>query len=149
MKKNLMLLVLPLLLLMGCGKSENANEHEGHEMDDTNPNQALFEKVMDMHDEVMPQMSDIYNLKKDLQEMITNSPDLVGERKRKVEALIITLDSANNAMMDWMHGFVPPEDTMEKEAARVYLEEQMEKIRGVKAAMQEAIEKAKTETEKN
>ena len=62
------------LILIACGKT---SEHAGHDMDGDNdndsPNQALYNQVMDIHDEVMPKMEDIYKLKKDFLEEIANT----------------------------------------------------------------------------
>jgi len=148
MKTKLFLVVFAFLVIGSCGQQSESN-HNNEEMsnsEEDQSNQALYDKVMEVHDEVMPQMNDIYKLKKQLQEEITNSKDLVDDRKKKLESLVFTLDSANNAMMNWMRKFEPPSDTLSLEDARIYLEEQMTKINGVKAAMQEAIDKASKNT---
>ena len=146
--RKLFFIGISALLLTSCGKSaestQSHNDMNGGEEDSST--QALYESVMDIHDEVMPQMNDIYKLKKQLSEEIANSKDLVESRKRKLESLIFTLDSANNAMMNWMRNFQPPADSLSLEDAHAYLEDQMEKINGVKAAMLEAIERAKQES---
>ncbi|NJN42000.1 MAG: hypothetical protein HC811_07050 [Flammeovirgaceae bacterium] len=147
MNTKIYLLAMFVFLLASCGKTtESANNDDMNGNEEDSSNQALYEKVMDIHDEVMPQMNDIYKLKKQLQEEITNSKDMVEDRKKRLESLVFTLDSANNAMMDWMRKFEPP-DTLSVEDARAYLEDQMEKINGVKSAMLEAIEKAKQESD--
>jgi hypothetical protein len=46
-------------------------------------------------------------------------------------------------MMDWMHGFNPPPDSLGEERAREYLETEMEKIKKVREEVNEAIEKTK------
>jgi regulator of replication initiation timing len=113
------------------------------------PNQALYDQVMDVHDEVMPKMDEIMKLKRSLQDQIANSPDLVLERKEQLERVIANLDSANNAMMNWMHEFNPLPDSVDQEKAREYLESEMERIRKVKTTMLESIDKAKEEITKN
>src|SRR5437899_1477942 len=53
-------LSLVLFLLASCGKS---GQQEHHDQDDTtsnNPNQALYDQVMDIHNEVMPKSDEIY-----------------------------------------------------------------------------------------
>jgi regulator of replication initiation timing len=113
------------------------------------PNQALYDQVMDVHDEVMPKMDEIMKLKRSLQDQIANSPDLVLERKEQLERVIANLDSANNAMMNWMHEFNPLPDSVDQEKAREYLESEMERIRKVKTTMLESIDKAKEEITEN
>ncbi len=112
-------------------------------------NKELYNRVMDVHDEVMPKMEDIYRLKKDLQDNISSSPDMVSERKQELERVISNLDSASNAMMDWMHKFSPLADTVDRQQAKEYLESEMERIKEVKEQMVKAIELAKNELAKN
>ena len=112
------------------------------------PNTALYDKVMELHDELMPKMEEIYNLKKEMQDELAKTPEMVAEKKQELEKTIVYLDSANNQMMDWMHKFNPLPDSVDQEAAREYLETEMEKIRKVKDIMAEAIDKAKEEMKK-
>ncbi len=150
MKLTYKLLILFLVVLAACGKpqsGEEGNDADGNENDD--PNQALYDQVMNLHNEAMPKMEDIYKIKSQLQEKIANSPDLVKERKEALERMILVLDSANNAMMDWMHQFNPLPDSVDEEQARAYLESEMEKIREVNQTMINALEQAKEEAGKN
>jgi hypothetical protein len=132
-----------LLTLIACGKS---NEHTGHDTDNEgdDPNQALYNQVMDIHDEVMPKMEDIYKYKKELLESIANAPEMPADKKKNIEELIVNLDSANNAMMEWMHNFNPKTDSTDQEAAREYLETEMERIKKVREFTNETLEKVKT-----
>lgn len=150
MKQTYKLFILLMVVLAACGKpgTQSGNDENTEGME-SNPNQALYDQVMNVHDEVMPKMEDIYKIKSQLQEKIANSPDLVKERKESLEAMILNLDSASNAMMDWMHQFDPLPDTIDEEQARAYLESQMEKIKAVKEKMNTALEQAKEEAIKN
>lgn len=138
-----------LLLLTACTKGTDHDQTNQDVVSDESPNQALYDQVMDVHNEVMPKMDEIMKLKRTLQDQIANSPDLVLERKEQLERVIANLDSANNAMMTWMHEFNPPPDSVDQEKAREYLESEMERIRKVKTFMLESIQKAKEETTKN
>jgi hypothetical protein len=134
------------LSLLSCGKS--GEHHHDQESDTTatdNPNQALYNQVMEIHDEVMPKTGDIYGLKKELQEKLDKTAD--GKEKEELKQTISLLDSADHAMMDWMHHFNPA-DTTSQEAAREYLESEMEKIKKVKDLVNESLEKAKAQTGK-
>lgn len=138
-----------LLVLMACGKS---GEHTGHDMDkdhQDDPNQALYNQVMSIHDEVMPKMEDLYKMKRELNDKIANTKDLTEEKKKEIEMTIASLDSASNAMMDWMHEFNPMADTVDQEAAREYLETEMERIMKVRDLTNETLEKAKPFPGKN
>ncbi|MFZ1807811.1 MAG: hypothetical protein WAU36_11335 [Cyclobacteriaceae bacterium] len=148
MKLTYKLLILFLVVLAACGKPSDQNEEEENQEVNEDPNQALYDMVMDVHDEVMPKMDDIYKIKSQLQEKIVNSPDLVQERKDALEKMILSLDSANNSMMVWMRQFNTP-DSLDVEEARAYLESQMEKINAVKETMLSTLEEAKAEADKN
>ncbi len=135
---------LVVLLLAACG---NKGNHKGHgeeeEAATTNPNEALYDKVMDIHNEVMPKMEDLYKLKQHLQTKLDSASDVATEQKEELRQRIAHLDSVSKLMMDWMHKFDPLPDSADQEEAREYLESEMEKIKKVKEAMLEAIEKEK------
>ncbi len=145
--KNL-LIPTAFLLLISCGKT---SDHEGHgESEDGNTgdaNRALYDQVMDIHDEVMPKMEDIYKTKQELLEKIANTPGMAEEKKKELEGIISNLDSTNNAMMDWMHNFNPLPDSVDEEKAREYLENEIERIKKVRDRTIEALERAKSQVE--
>jgi hypothetical protein len=129
MKTILPVLSLVTLLVWGCGEKSQDN-------------QALYDDVMEVHDEVMPKMNDIYKLKEELKKQIADSPSLVDEKKKAIESAILKLDSASERMMVWMRNFNPLPDSLGEEKARGYLEEQQEEIKKVKDDMLKAIEEA-------
>ena len=135
MKKSITLLLTIALVSCSGNKDRNASDAV---TDD--PNQALYNQVMDIHDEVMPKMDDIMRLKRELKEKVENSPDLVEEQKKQLEQKILLLDSAGHAMMNWMSSFKP--EDYKGEELREYLESEMERVKKVKETMLEAIEKA-------
>jgi hypothetical protein len=132
-------------ILLGC--SQKSNEHDHH--DTTDPiveeggNQALYNEVMKIHDEVMPKMEAIYNRKGILKDSIANTPDMSEEKKKEIEDAIVKLDAASKGMEDWMHKFNPLPDSLGEEQAREYLENEMEKIKEVRSDMLEALEGSK------
>jgi hypothetical protein len=144
MKNLKTVLFISLSILASCakiGKQEDHHHNGGNS--EENPNQALYDQVMDIHDEIMPRAEDIYQLKKELQEKLTSSPELAEGKKQELELVIAQLDSADQSMMDWMHLFKPLPDSADQEKARAYLESEMERIKKVKDLMNESIEKAK------
>jgi hypothetical protein len=134
-----------MVILASCTKTGKQKDHH-HDATNTeeSPNQALYDQVMDIHDEVMPKAEDIYQLKKALQEKISSAPNLIAEKKQELELVIAQLDSADQSMMDWMHHFHPLPDSADQEKARAYLESEMERIKKVRELMNESIERAKT-----
>ncbi|MBS1558032.1 MAG: hypothetical protein JST69_04820 [Bacteroidetes bacterium] len=133
---------LILFMLSACGKTDKNQEKQNTESTDTN--QALYEQVMDVHDEVMPKVEQLYSLKKELQEK-RKAKDLPEELKKQIDLAIHGLDSADHAMMNWMHHFNPLPDSANREAAREYLEDEMEKIKKVRELINGTIQKAKDE----
>ena len=144
-----LLIAASFLILVACGKpSKHAGHGESADSESGSANQVLYDQVMEIHDEVMPKIGDIYKLRQELLEKIANSPDMVVEKKKELEAIISNLDSTNNAMMDWMHNFNPLSDSVDQEKARAYLETEIERIKKVRDQTNEALEKAKGAVEK-
>lgn len=149
MKNIKILFAIGLLVMSACSKSGEHNHSEHDTATEESPNQALYDQVMDVHDEVMPRMDDLMRLKRELQEKIANTPDMVVEKKAQLEKMISNLDSASTAMMNWMHEFNPLPDSVDQEKAREYLESEIERIRKVKSLINETIDEAKEETTGN
>src|SRR6185436_10849570 len=105
--------------------------HDEVVTDSTDTNRALYDQVMDLHDEVMPKMGNIQSIKRDIEDQIKNTPGMTAEQKAEFQRMISKLDSADRLMMDWMHQFSPP-DSLDEESQRAYLETQMEKIKKVR-----------------
>jgi len=142
------LLIVVFIVSWACGqKSHEHEEHEhgGGDAIEEGGNQALYDEVMKVHDEVMPKMDDIYKAKEELKNQIANTPDMVIEKKKEIEAAISKLDSASEGMMVWMRNFNPLPDSLGEEQAREYLENEMEKVKKVREDVREALEKAKAE----
>lgn len=91
----------------------------------------LHESVMEIHDEVMPKMSEIYSLKKKLTKV---------ESDERVVQLIEDLEAADEMMMSWMHQYKKPSNTDDTSFA--YLDSQSQAIKEVKDKMLTAISNA-------
>ena len=134
--------MLPVMLVMiwSCGQKSNDDhhDHEGHDMEEGG-NQALYDEVMKVHDEVMPKMDDIYKLKGQLKEKIDNAPAMAEDKKKEIESIIVRLDSASEGMMVWMRKFNPLPDSLGEEQAKEYLEGEMEKIKKVREDVRKAL----------
>jgi hypothetical protein len=137
------LLVLLSVTLFSCNKS--GRDTTASDPVDDESNQALYDQVMDIHDEVMPKMDDLYKMKKQMQDQIASTPDLPEEKRLELEQTIQQLDSANNSMMVWMRQFNPPTDSADQEALREYLEEQLEMVKKMREEVLLALEKGKNQ----
>jgi arginine deiminase len=100
----------------------------------------LYDQVMDIHDEVMPKMNDLYKIKKQLQDSISNTPDMPGEQKQEFMQTILELDAASTSMMEWMRAFNPP-DQKEEEAFQKYMESELVKVKKMREDVMKALEK--------
>lgn len=134
--KKLLILFAPIIILATSCSQKKAEE-------DTN--KVLYNQVMDIHDEVMPSMDELYRLKKQLSEKIENSPELVDEKRQEIEQTILLIDSASKGMMRWMHEFKPEE--YKEVALTQYLESEMKRVQTVKETMQDALDKGRKSTE--
>ena len=146
--RNSLAFIFLFIVLISCNQSKDSTHGGNGSATNDSPNQALYDEVMRVHDEVMPRMEDLYKLKKGLQAKLDSTKDIAADKKAELEKLIASLDSASNSMMDWMHNFNPVPDSVDQEKAREYLENEMERIKKVKEITIEVIEKA-TEKSKN
>ncbi|MCG8475184.1 MAG: hypothetical protein MI784_06895 [Cytophagales bacterium] len=138
----------------------STEQHSGHEhshdqshqnnADHLSPEQAaeqaLFQEVMAIHDSIMPEMGTIMKYKRQLKKENDSLSALSGTKSQTtiLNKKIRLLDSADKAMMHWMHAFDskktvnhPHEEIMK------YLNGEKEKIQQVKKLMEESIRKAK------
>lgn len=99
--------------------------------------QTQYDKVMEIHDEVMPKMSDIRKAKKSLKKLKTEDNASI------VSAMTSRLDEAEEAMMSWMHDFSKPSGD-DVQAAKQYLDAEMLKIEKVRSEMMGAINAAES-----
>lgn len=134
--KKIYPILIAIAIFSGCGKSNTSEQAE----ESSAATDELYQAVMGVHDEVMPKMNDIYKLKKQLQEEVKNSPDMVEERKQELENRIKELDQASESMMQWMRNFNPEDFKADKEEYRDYLNKELEKVNKVKADMLNALD---------
>lgn len=132
-------------LAFGCGHKTQDHEAQGHEhqaAETAGGNKALYDEVMNVHNEVMPKMDDIFKMKEKLKNRIATEQDMKEDQKKIIETTILKLDSAGEGMMVWMRQFNPPPDSTGEEAAKAYLEEEKVKVQKVKEDILQAIEDA-------
>lgn len=101
--------------------------------------QKLYDEVMVIHDEVMPEMGTIHKLKKQLKKIL-NDPDITIDAE-DVKNNIQALDVADDAMMDWMHQFKVPKDVSDQ-VKLDYLKDQKKKMSKVNVDMKTIIKNA-------
>lgn len=127
------LIFFGLLLLAACQKQQDTASTQD------SPNQALYEEVINVHDEVMPKMNDIQRAKTGLQTRL-ELPGLSESEKQEIRHKIARLDSASEGMMVWMRQFDPIPDSAGEDKARTYLEGELTKVRKVREDILKALE---------
>lgn len=139
------LLLSSILAFWSCGNKssehEHGHDHDGHDVE-VSGNQELYNKVMEIHDEVMPKMDDIRRYKSKLKDSVENTKTLTPEQRAQLNALYAKLDSAGDGMMVWMREFRPLPDSLGEEKAREYLENEMERVKRVRSSILAALEQA-------
>lgn len=94
--------------------------------------------VMEIHDAVMPRMSEINRLKRQLKGKLNS--DETSLKQDSIQQFIYQLEEADNAMMDWMGNFKKPSYKDPVAAEQVYVAEK-QKIIVVQDKMNSTISK--------
>lgn len=133
-------LALMIMLLTAC----QSNDPQVIEQ------QALHDKLMVVHDEVMPKMGDMHKLRKKLVRISENTNLPEGDLAAVKEA-IVYLKNADDGMMDWMGAYnLPSKLRGQKTHAEImeYLQTEKTKIEQVKYDMLTSISAATQLVEK-
>jgi hypothetical protein len=106
-----------------------------------------YGEVMEVHDEIMPQMEDIYRLRKQLQKRadslsLKSSQEAFEQAERYREAMS-SLTAADKGMMEWMRNFNSDYKLMEEKEAIVYLEKEKMKVEELREKFNFSIAEAK------
>lgn len=130
--KKFSILLFVLLVFNSCGGDSFDAEVEKN-------------KIFDVHDEVMPKIGEVMNLKK---KVLEKADGLEGEPANELRDLAAELDNASEAMMSWMRDWSKNSSQyMEMkngaEAQKKYLAAEMKRVEEVKEAINGSIAKAK------
>ncbi len=134
---------LSVVLLLGLvlGSCDNGNKEI---------QQAIKKEVIGIHDEIMPKMREIVELKEQLKQIQNDFADQSGnsesmEKVTKLRQLQTDLNESESAMRTWMQEFKIelPEETPHEEIVEYYQTEK-EEISAVRARMLAGIDAAKT-----
>lgn len=122
-----------------CQQKSGELQDGSRDAEQNAPNQALYDQVMDIHDEVMPKMNDLYKRKTALKTRL-ELPGISETEKEDINQKIARIDSASERMMVWMRQFDPVPDSEGEEKARTYLEAELVKINKVREDILEALQ---------
>ena len=150
--KNILSFLLILLLISSCGKTTTEQQEEV--VNDEIPEEvkiekALYDDVMDVHDEMMPKMENMMSMKGKLKEKVDLLKEEAAQSElvQEIESTIQSLETADEAMMNWMRQFDPETDSLSHEEIVEYYTLQKQKMDSVKVIMMEAIESASAKLE--
>lgn len=131
------------LMAIACQRKSGDKEPD-HEAVEESPNQALYDEVMRIHDEVMPKMNDLHNAKTSLRTRL-ELPGLDENERQQIQNKISRIDSASESMMVWMRHFNPIPDSTGEDKARAYLESELVKVKEVEKKILDALKTTATE----
>lgn len=109
---------------------------------------AKVDEVFELHDEVMPKMGEVMNLKRRVLEQAQNETD--SARVNELRDLAKRLDDANTGMMVWMREWSKNADPhvneeTDIEARKAFFEQEMARVTKVKEDINNVISAAKEE----
>lgn len=127
---RVVLLFILIGVYAGCKQASSPQEASA------DPIEALpvYQEVMAIHDAVMPEMTTLHQLKKELQALKTD------QNKDEIVHITGRIERADEQMMAWMNALDIPE---EKEQAEPYLTEQKLLMQAVADSFQVVIQDAR------
>ncbi|MCF2443505.1 hypothetical protein L0657_06005 [Dyadobacter sp. CY345] len=151
--KKYILTALTITFLYGCNSAnDKKNEHQEHTHHDSDiPVSDQTQEMLAIHDSIMPHMDKLMDYKKQISVdmkktdslMAIKSSDALKARKEEAQKLHAELDSADKAMMGWMHGLkLDTLKLLDKTQAEAYVADQKTKIENVKVLMTKSLKDA-------
>ena len=146
LQKNILTFFLLIILSFACNPPENKEqiEEELSLSPEEQKETLLQEEVLAIHDEIMPNMDNLMQLKEQLLIKVDSLQEQQGEEQKinQLRQEIEQLRKADSAMMTWMRQFKAVRDTVTHEQRIAYLEKEKERIEQVRKMMLNAIEEA-------
>lgn len=136
------LLIAFVIVVSACEQKSDTHDHAHSDVENSG-NQALYDEVMDIHDEVMPKMNDLYKAKTSMQTRL-ELPGVSDTEREQIKQTIARIDSASEGMMVWMRQFDPLHDSVGEDKARAYLEKELVKVKAVREDILRALETARS-----
>ena len=134
MKKLFSILTLILFITACGGNSFDAD--------------AEMNKILDVHDEVMPKIGEVMNMKK---KALEKAGTMEEEAAAELRDLAQRLEEANSSMMSWMRewsgNYTKIMESEDLEAQKEWFAKEMEKVQEVKEKINSSLEEAKKELE--
>ena len=129
--------------MSGCGGSQKGDTVSDITDEEQQAQQKveMYENVIDIHNEVMPKMDDLYRYR----QLAIERLDSLGEgadEEMFLRGMIQNLEHAEEGMMQWMRQFEKPADTIAFELVIEYYQSEMDKVTVVKDSIVNGINRA-------
>jgi hypothetical protein len=138
------IILLGIVVWFSACSSQTESTNQNADLEQTSD--SLAKLVLSIHDEVMPEMSKVRELKSELKTRM-DSLELDSATLSSYQLMSNDLEGAGEDMMQWMRNFNRPADSASVESVMAYYTAELERIRKVKDQMQSAIGKASKELE--
>ncbi|SCY31868.1 hypothetical protein SAMN05192588_2227 [Nonlabens sp. Hel1_33_55] len=136
--KKLIWICAVLLMVTACKEETTA------ELDtEMNKFDQLTEQTMEVHDEVMPEMSHLMELSMEIDQKL-ESAELDDDQVQQLFDAQVELDDSHDAMMDWMKDYT---EKFPYEADLPSTQEEMEEMMPVLQSSYEEIKRVQSKTE--
>jgi hypothetical protein len=109
----------------------------------------LQKDVMALHDSLMPAMSKLMHLKRELKIRLQDEKIENEHRLRAMRDAVVLLEGADAAMMTWMRSYKTNYEGMQEAEIKNYLVKEKQQIDEVKQKMAESMQKAISILKKN
>lgn len=145
MQKYNFFLLLSFGLFVACnGSSTKSDSDSKFSAEELKEQQDLWDDLMTVHDEVMPKISNIHKLGRQLKNYSETTEGVSNLVKEQVAATVGLLDEADESMFSWMNNLrqlKPLQDTEKHEDIVIYLRAEQDRMDKVKKDMLISIEK--------
>ncbi len=122
------------------------------QLSDEKNQDLLRDSIMVIHDEVMPRMSEVNRIQREMKEIIQDTTVIASELLLEAGAIIAALEAADEGMMSWMNQFTQPQrlrDSKTHFEIMAYLDAEKQKVIQVKSNILTSIEKGTKFLESN
>ena len=134
------LYIFGIVLLIGMSFECLSCDSKSDSSDPTRE-EEMFKKVMAIHDEIMPRMSEIERNTRILNDFLNDWPEGVDSNLiLKIPPFLEELNSASEEMWDWMNNFKSEDNWTDTIPYTKYLETELYNIKWVRGSMNTSID---------
>jgi len=146
MQKLLVAAGIALFALAACGEDHSGHRKDGFSETAKTPEDSLFQKVMDGHDEAMAKMGKLSGYRKQVESRIDSLKQVKSSAKadlsRQYEELKEKLKLAEDGMNQWMHEFSIDSAQDDIDRRMEYLRSEQVKVEKVKEDIFSVLQRA-------